>query len=94
VEVPGQMTDQAVEREPAHVASEAMSPRSTFRHLSFCGLSAAEAGNLTARLEGLRPIRDGWAVKEIERLVFLRWLIERGRFAGDNQPELQIAPLR
>lgn len=86
------MTDQAIQGEPVPVvraatdAGAAVSPRATFRRLRICGLSAEEAGNLTARLEGLRPVRDGWAVMEIERLVFLRWLVERGRFADDERP--------
>jgi hypothetical protein len=80
------MTDQIVEGETDLESSRLMTPRATFRRLRFCGLSPTAAGNLTARLEGLRPIRDGWAVVEIERLVFLRWLIDRGRFTDDAQP--------
>ena len=80
------MTDQAIQGETVCAAPQAMSPRTTFRRLRICGLSAEEAGNLTARLEGLRPVRDGWAVLEIERLVFLRWLVDRGRFADDERP--------
>ena len=80
------MTDQAIQGETVPEVPAAMSPRATFRRLRVCGLSAEEAGNLTARLEGLRPVRDGWAVLEIERLVFLRWLVERGQFADDERP--------
>jgi hypothetical protein len=85
------MTDQAIRGETVGetpVAIElllAMSPRATFRRLRLCGLSAEEAGNLTARLEGLRPVNDGWTVREIERLVDLRWLVERGQFAEDER---------
>lgn len=80
------MTDQAIQGETVCAAPQGMSPRATFRRLRVCGLSAQEAGNLTARLEGLRPVRDGWTVLEIERLVFLRWLVDRGRFADDERP--------
>jgi hypothetical protein len=82
------MTDQIVDDQTDRESSRLMTPRATFRRLRFCGLSPQQAGNLTARLEGLRPIRDGWAVAEIERLVFLRWLVERGRFAEDSEPAL------
>lgn len=79
------MSDQTIQREAASEATMAMSPGATFRRLRVCGLSAEEAGNLTARLEGLRPIHAGWSVAEIERLVFLRWLVRRGRFADDER---------
>jgi hypothetical protein len=80
------MTEQAIQGKTVHEAPGALSPRATFRRLRVCGLTDTEAGNLTARLEGLRPVRDGWAVVEIERLVFLRWLVERGEFAEDERP--------
>jgi hypothetical protein len=80
------MADQKVDGATDRDAGHTMSPRATFRRLRICGLSAAEAGNLTARLEGLPPVHDGWRVLEIERLVFLRWLVDRGRFADDERP--------
>ena len=82
------MADQAIEGETSGEAAQAMTPRATFRRLCFCGLTPEQAGNLTARLEGLRPIRDGWSVIEIERLVFLRWLIDQGRFAEDCRADV------
>jgi hypothetical protein len=42
------------------------------------GFRSDEAGNLTAYLQGLPPVDGGWAVGEIERLLFLRHLVERG----------------
>lgn len=80
------MTDQLVQGATDPESSQVMTPRATFRRLRFCGLTPEQAGNLTARLEGIKPIRDGWGVTEIERLVFLRWLVERGRFTDDNEP--------
>ena len=80
------MTDQIVEGIKDRESSQVMTPRATFRRLRFCGLTPEQAGNLTARLEGIKPVRDGWAVVEIERLVFLRWLVERGRFIDDSEP--------
>jgi hypothetical protein len=53
----------------------------TYRDLGAKGLAPREAGNLTAYLRGLRPIDQGWTVAEIDRLLFLRYLVDRGRFA-------------
>jgi hypothetical protein len=50
----------------------------TYRLLGSMGFRSGEAGNLTAYLQGLPPVTDGWAVVEIERLLFLRHLVERG----------------
>jgi hypothetical protein len=46
------------------------------------GLTAAEAGNLTAHLSGLQVAEHCWTLKEIERLLFVRALVERGRIAS------------
>ena len=62
--------------------SASWTPRAIARRLEGCGLSPTEASNLTARLEGLRLVRTGWTVAEVERLLFVRWLVEAGRFAG------------
>jgi hypothetical protein len=52
--------------------------RAVFRGLGTRGLEPAHAGNLTAYLYGLPPIDGGWAISEIERLLFLRHLVEHG----------------
>ncbi len=80
------MTDQVIEDEMVREVSGATSPRATFRRLLFCGLTPEQAGNLAARLEGIKPIRDGWRVTEIERLIFLRWLVARGHLTDDDAP--------
>ena len=54
----------------------------TYRDLGAKGLAPREAGNLTAYLRGLRPVDQGWTVVEIDRLLFLRYLADRGRFDG------------
>lgn len=64
------------------VSADAEQPptvRRTFQRLRMVGLSTAEAGNLTAHLRGLRIGRQPWTVAEIERLMFLRALVETGR---------------
>jgi hypothetical protein len=58
---------------------ERRSVRSTYHRLRMVGLSATEAGNLTAHLNGLRIADQGWTLHEIERLLFVRALVERGR---------------
>ncbi len=51
----------------------------TYRDLGAMGLAPREAGNLTAYLRGLRPVDQGWTVAEIDRLLFMRYLVKRGR---------------
>jgi hypothetical protein len=53
--------------------------RSTYQRLRMVGLSATEAGNLTAHLNGLHVAEQGWTLQEIERLLFIRALVELGR---------------
>ena len=43
------------------------------------GLTAVEAGSLTAHLSGLRIADQAWTLHEIEGLLFVRALAERGR---------------
>ena len=56
--------------------------RTTYRLLAIRGMTPAEAGNLTAYSLGIGPIDGGWTVREIERLRFLRYLVDAGRIAG------------
>ncbi len=60
-------------------ADEHRAPRWTFQRLRMCGLTTDEAGNLTAHVTGLRIGDRPWTMTEVERLVFLRTLVERGR---------------
>lgn len=59
--------------------SRAESLRAAYRGLRAIGLSESEAGNLAAHLAGLGGTRQGWRLSEIERLLFIRSLIETGR---------------
>jgi hypothetical protein len=54
----------------------------TYRDLEAMGLAPTEAGNLTAYLRGLRPVDQGWTVAEIDRLLFVRYLVDRGRLGS------------
>ena len=71
-----------VERKADH-ATQAGRPvpaaRATYRQLGFIGMQPAEAGNLTAYLYGLSPVEGGWTIAEVERLMFVRYLVDRGR---------------
>lgn len=51
----------------------------TYRRLRLCGLTTIEAGNLTARLEGLQIGATPWSLREVEHLLFLRTLVAAGR---------------
>jgi hypothetical protein len=55
-----------------------------FLGLRRCGLSIEQAGNLTARLEGLRGVPGGWSVEEVQRLRFARWIVEAGLLGADD----------
>ena len=56
-----------------------MSATATYRELGARGLAATEAANLTAYLHGIRPAERGWSIEQIDHLLFLRYLFERGR---------------
>lgn len=57
----------------------------TQRLLRLEGFSEAEATNLTAYLVGLHPTGRGWTLRELSRLLFLRWLVDCRRL--DSQDE-------
>ena len=52
--------------------------RAIYRQLGSIGMRPAEAGNLTAYLNGLTPVEGGWTIAEVERLLFARYLVDRG----------------
>jgi hypothetical protein len=54
------------------------SARNTYKRLRMVGLTATEAGNLTAHLSGLQVTEQSWTLNEIERLEFLRILVDLG----------------
>ncbi|MEP6640243.1 MAG: hypothetical protein ABJC39_12915 [Chloroflexota bacterium] len=60
------------------------SPSATYRGLWLAGLSATEAGNVTAWLHGLPTAGRGWTVREIAHLQFIRHLVEAGRVPADD----------
>jgi hypothetical protein len=58
---------------------EPTSVRSTYHRLRMVGLTAVEASNLTAHLSGLRITDRNWTLHEIEGVLFMRALVQRGR---------------
>jgi|1186.fasta_scaffold61123_2 hypothetical protein len=56
--------------------------RMTWRRLRLAGLSPREAGSLTAHLSGLNMVPGGWAIEELERLLFVRELVRTGRMGS------------
>jgi len=58
--------------------------RRVFLGLRRCGLSVEQAGNLTAHLEGIRPVPGGWTLDEVARLQFARWLVTDGLLGADD----------
>jgi hypothetical protein len=49
------------------------------RLLRMGGLSKVEASNLIAYLSGLQPRDGGWTLDEIQRLLFVGYLVDEGR---------------
>jgi hypothetical protein len=54
----------------------------TYRRLQMAGLSPTEAANLTAHLSGLPIEGQKWSINEIQRLLFIRSLVESGRLSS------------
>ena len=48
-------------------------------HLEAGGWTQREAGNLVGLVHGLRPVRGGWSIREIEHLRFLQAMVNNGR---------------
>jgi hypothetical protein len=59
-------------------------PATDYRQLVLRGLAPAEAGNLTAVLAGLRTADQPWQVREINHLLFLRAMRDRGHFRRED----------
>ena len=65
---------------PIHTdGGRSKTPSAIYRELRVKGFGPDEAGNLVAYLNGVHPVESGWTPREIERPLFLRHLVERGR---------------
>lgn len=61
------------------VEAGSATPKTLMWTLETGGWTACEAGNLVAFALGIRPVRSGWTVREIEHLRFLRAIVRSGR---------------
>ena len=78
------MIDRARTTKRGTAARDVPETHNVYLGLRRSGLSTAEAGNLTARLEGIHAVPGGWTLRDVERLLFLRWLITSGRLGADD----------
>ena len=62
---------------PEPATARSLNPRAAAQQLVRRGLRPTEAANVVAFLVGLAPSERGWTVDEIERLRFVRYLVER-----------------
>ena len=70
-----------------HLPDGAIRTRHTVRSLMLRGLDRGEATNLTAFLCGIPVVDRSWTLSEINRLLFLRELYDRGEFGpADARP--------
>ncbi len=49
------------------------------RLLELRGLTEPEAATVTAYAAGLRRAGNGWTLRELDQLLFLRWRVDSGR---------------
>ncbi len=67
---------------PSPSARAVPSPHAIFRRLRMSGFTAGEAGALVAHLVGLPSARSGWAIEEVERLLFVRAMVDTDRMGS------------
>ncbi len=58
------------------------SAAATYRRLRAAGLNPREAGSLVGHLNGLSTVPGGWAIEEVEHLLFVRELVRLGRIGS------------
>lgn len=71
-----EVLDPSDEREPAEAAARAYD---VYRRIGARVPAPTEGGNLTSLVIGLQPVERGWEVGEIKRLLFVAYLVARGR---------------
>jgi hypothetical protein len=81
------MIDQALETIGSAPMLDMREMQGLYLGLRRCGLSVEQAGNLTARLEGIGAVPGGWSLRDIQRLRFMRWLVSAGRLGADDRVE-------
>lgn len=81
------MIDQAPDTMPREPLRDMREMQGLYRTFLRCGFSVEQAGNLTARLEGIGAVPGGWSLRDVERLRFMRWLVSAGRLGADDRVE-------
>lgn len=61
---------------------DSKSVRTLYRRLLIMGYSKEDASNMIANLMGLGPLEHGWSVKELQKLLFLKYLIVEDKVKG------------
>ncbi len=64
--------------------SRDLATRATYRTLMMRGLAPEEAANLTAFMVGIHVGEQHWKLSEVNRLLFLRDLNQKGLFDGES----------
>ena len=68
-----------VARARRQASAQPDSVNNAYRGLRAMGWTEGEAGNLVAHLAGLDVTRNGWRIREVEGLLFIRSLVSTGR---------------
>ena len=73
-------------------ARRAAGPAVTYRQLITRGFASGEAANLTAYLHRLPIADEPWTLRQVNAVLFLQSLRERGRFGvSDGDPDEDAA---
>lgn len=76
------VSDPQLERLDLEPFPQQVPPSAMYRRLRACGLTDTQAGDLTARAAGLTRGGRPWRLAEVQRLQFLRALVEQGRISS------------
>ncbi len=66
--------------DPGRLLADTLATRSTYRVLLMRGLTPEEAANLTAFLCGIPIDQVRWSLRQVNQLLFLRAMAQKGRF--------------
>jgi len=69
---------------PAQTVGTIPRPAAAYRQLLMRGLAPDEAANITAVMRGIPIVATPWTVRQISHLLFLRAMLDAGRFGPDD----------
>ena len=67
---------------PTTTPTRSPGPAATYRQLVTRGFASSEAANLTAYLHDLPIAEQPWTLRQVNAVLFLQQLRERGRFGA------------